>query len=971
MMNNYNNSSPKKERQQHQQRYDEFDNNQDEFDELSQSQSQATIMSNATTTCSSTQATAATNGTGGGGIAVPPINVTVTDSLSKELLKLSLNDRNAMEEEIHGVRCLSDLIKETPQLLKEKINDFDIELQQLILVKRRRRREKAAQKKSNSKLKNSKHKTTADTDDTDTYTDDVLRNIIPGITNNYNPMQSHQNNHQNSHNDDVVDLCYVNDPEVRLRFLRCDSFNVKKAVKRFVSFLEFSQGLFGNFIADRPPRITDFMMCSNSNSNTSTSNNSNTNSNNSNISNISNSKANSYANKKGNNANNNKARQQQVTHEIRALQNSRAQYLPFRDRAGRRIHCLVGKVGFDLDFILRCKIVMYLHWIASEDIETQQKGIVVIAWPSDEKDNSNNSSSNSNNSGNSNATTSRSRDNDNDNDNDNASSNTTSNSNNSNNNSNTKLWEKYLRPNIKKRNTEIFKQNFNVALPVRVTSIHFCSKNQPIYKVLSSLYYFSLNSYHQSRYKTHFGDTIEILYKLQSYGIPVDLLPITFSGTVKMNSHSQWVTFRTTVEQQQDEKQQKQKQRIKVWKQRQIQMQMQIQIQQNNNMHNNNNIHKQQQQQLMLLQQQQQQNQNQNQYNQQFIGSTCSNADVIDAATAAMIDEGINININNDNDNDNGNDDSNNQNNSNASIFTTSSESSDEVILVECPRSYDICFRKGKSFKNNPGNLHFRSLIEETHDSHFSMSERKDKFDMTLKIADQIMNSGKSRCTGFDNIDTDIGIGTDTDIGGGQQMRILEWNKKRNAWLLINDKFAIRQKVANSYKEYKRSCIGRQNALSLSLSNTLSNNNNNNNTSTNENTNANTNASNNNANALSLVEAANNTTTTNRAIASASGNGRKKNQRQFQQQQQQQQQQQNEEQQEQQQQLYNGDQDQQYMFLQSKRQKTQSFLGGSTTTNFTDCFRLGGGGSGDNGGSSNDDNNNGNSNDSNYYYGSV
>ena len=213
--------------------------------------------------------------------------------------------------------------------------------------------------------------------------------------------------------DEDKELCYVNNPDVRLRFLRCDSFDSKKAVKRFVSFLEFSTAIFGNFIADRPPKITDVY---------------------------------------NNNNNNNSNRE-----EIRALQNSRAQYLPFRDRSGRRIHCLVGKVGFDLEFILRCKIVMYLHWIASEDIETQQKGIVVIAWPSDE-DNY------------------------------------------------TSLWEKgNLRLKIKKQNTETFKQNFNVALPVRVTSIHFCSKNQPIYKVLSSLFYFSLNTHHKSRYKTHFG----------------------------------------------------------------------------------------------------------------------------------------------------------------------------------------------------------------------------------------------------------------------------------------------------------------------------------------------------------------------------------------------------------------------------------------------------------------------------------
>eukprot|EP00751_Fragilariopsis_kerguelensis_P018006 CAMPEP_0170833856 /NCGR_PEP_ID=MMETSP0734-20130129/600_1 /TAXON_ID=186038 /ORGANISM="Fragilariopsis kerguelensis, Strain L26-C5" /LENGTH=134 /DNA_ID=CAMNT_0011200291 /DNA_START=1 /DNA_END=405 /DNA_ORIENTATION=- len=79
----------------------------------------------------------------------------------------------------------------------------------------------------------------------------------------------------------------------------------------------------------------------------------------------------------------------------------------------------------------------------------------------------------------------------------------------------------------------------------------------------------------------------------------------------------------------------------------------------------------------------------------------------------------------------NNNDDGNN---------TTSNSSYDEVILIECLRSYDICFRKGKSFKNNPGNLHVKSLIEETHNVHFAMNERKDKVEMTVQIANQIIN---------------------------------------------------------------------------------------------------------------------------------------------------------------------------------------------------------------------------------------
>jgi len=474
---------------------------------------------------------AAVNGEGVDGEAVPPTNTTVTDSLSKELLKLSFNDRTEMEEEIHGVRCLAFTEElETPQLLRQALREFDDELHQLISLRKKKKQQEQRQRGLYYDT---------NTNDED---DDVLRNIIQGATHSYDPTQQQpQRNYQAEDDTATATLgyCYVNDPEVRLRFLRCDLFDSKKAASRFVSFLEFSKALFGNFIADRPPRISDFKGPAN-----------------------------------GNQKGSNKQKEGTAVNEMRAMQNSRAQYLPFRDRAGRRIHCLVGKVGFDLDFVLRCKIVMYLHWIASEDLETQQKGIVVIAWPSDEDNTTTNTNTtntttttttnavgnsnrrNNGSSSNMESSKSRSRSRNNNHGESTSDRGTTSSMTSDDDESNTtsastnySLWEQYLRPQIKKRNTEIFKKNFNVALPLRVASIHFCAKNnQPIYKVLSSLYYFSLNSYHQSRYKTHFGENIEILYKLQNYGIPVDLLPITYSGTVKINAHSQWISFRTTVE---------------------------------------------------------------------------------------------------------------------------------------------------------------------------------------------------------------------------------------------------------------------------------------------------------------------------------------------------------------------------------------------------------------------------------------
>merc|ERR1719162_476077 len=60
-------------------------------------------------------------------MATPPSDTTVENSLSKGLLMLSITDRNAVEEEIHGVRCLG-VTKETPDLLHRSLQEFDREL---------------------------------------------------------------------------------------------------------------------------------------------------------------------------------------------------------------------------------------------------------------------------------------------------------------------------------------------------------------------------------------------------------------------------------------------------------------------------------------------------------------------------------------------------------------------------------------------------------------------------------------------------------------------------------------------------------------------------------------------------------------------------------------------------------------------------------------------------------------------------
>ena len=50
------------------------------------------------------------------------------------------------------------------------------------------------------------------------------------------------------------------------------------------------------------------------------------------------------------------------------------------------------------------------------------------------------------------------------------------------------------------------------------------------------------------------GESLEIRYSLQGYGIPVDLLPLTHTMTLKRQNHMQWISCRKYIESQEQRK---------------------------------------------------------------------------------------------------------------------------------------------------------------------------------------------------------------------------------------------------------------------------------------------------------------------------------------------------------------------------------------------------------------------------------
>jgi len=160
----------------------------------------------------------------------------VDNRISQELLQLSLEERNALEEEIHGVRCRA--IEETPELLQ-------LSLQKLAAVLDR---------------------------------DDII------------PFHQKRAYIQSQY----LPSTYIHRDDFRLRFLRFTFFDIVAAAKKMVKFLDLACHFFGNVVLERPPRLNDF-------------------------------------NKK----------------EIQYLRNGHIQFLPYRDRSGRRIFALINPSPYE------------------------------------------------------------------------------------------------------------------------------------------------------------------------------------------------------------------------------------------------------------------------------------------------------------------------------------------------------------------------------------------------------------------------------------------------------------------------------------------------------------------------------------------------------------------------------------------------------------------------------------------------
>ena len=134
--------------------------------------------------------------------------IRLDDMIAQDINRLSFQDRNAINEEMHGVSSLSP--EETPEMVADAVHRLSLETD---AIKHKPAYDKSQQWNSNSS----------------TVGIDCAQSVY-----NYNVDTLSAGTHST----------YVNTLDFRLRFLRAELFDAKKAAKRLVNFLEMVMELY-------------------------------------------------------------------------------------------------------------------------------------------------------------------------------------------------------------------------------------------------------------------------------------------------------------------------------------------------------------------------------------------------------------------------------------------------------------------------------------------------------------------------------------------------------------------------------------------------------------------------------------------------------------------------------------------------------------------------------------------------------
>ena len=204
----------------------------------------------------------------------------VDELLTEEMGKLSFQARNAIYEEIHGVGSLAP--EETPELIQRSLIDMSNEIDR---IKHKYTAYVEATTTTTTTTPTPMKTSSSSSEEEETGTTDTTTTIVGGTT----PL-------------------YVQDIDIRLRFLRCELFNISKAAVRMLTYLDLTRELFGNVVLKRPIQLSDLGKL-----------------------------------------------------EVEMLRLGDAQPISFRDRSGRRLMVAMNNFGLQYPLEVRVRIRVLLH----------------------------------------------------------------------------------------------------------------------------------------------------------------------------------------------------------------------------------------------------------------------------------------------------------------------------------------------------------------------------------------------------------------------------------------------------------------------------------------------------------------------------------------------------------------------------------------------------------------------------------
>ena len=92
------------------------------------------------------------------------------------------------------------------------------------------------------------------------------------------------------------------------------------------------------------------------------------------------------------------------------------------------------------------------------------------------------------------------------------------------------------------------KYQYGALKSTRVSAIHICTPDTPYYQIRRGIILMRAGDEYRKKLKLHLGESVELQYALQGYGVPAEDIPISWTGKVKMKYLVQWMRIRHAVE---------------------------------------------------------------------------------------------------------------------------------------------------------------------------------------------------------------------------------------------------------------------------------------------------------------------------------------------------------------------------------------------------------------------------------------